>query len=320
VGVALAVILPLRPVTPDFCAIYSVEPRLDPFDVLREARAERASGGLGAVARNPDVQDVPLNVLLFVPLGMFVRHFLGRGLLATVALGAAASVLVELTQLTGNWGLYPCAYRFFSTSDLVTNTVGAGIGAFLAPALRWVPGQEPPAREAQRLLVTANRRLLAALCNAALIAAVGFAILAVSGLLLDATRGQLFASDSLRAQALRAVTLVLVPGVACLLLVPLGARGRTPGDWAVLLRPVARASDADPSPGLIAARFFVVHAPLLVLAALGAAGHTDAWLGVAALAFVHAVAIAGARPSPDGVTTRTGPRIVDARAGDPGLP
>ncbi len=117
-------------------------------------RASRApSGGSRPSFETPDVQDLPLNVLLFVPLGMFVRYLLRRGFLATVAIGAAVSLLIELTQLTGDWGLYPCAYRFFSTSDLITNTVGAGIGAFCAPLLGLVPGQSArrgPSREQRR--------------------------------------------------------------------------------------------------------------------------------------------------------------------------
>ena len=138
--------------------------------------------GFSAVLRDPDVQDLPLNVLLFIPLGMFVRHLLGRGFLATVAIGGAVSVFIELTQLTGDWGLYPCAYRFFSTSDLITNTIGAGIGAFCAPLLRLVPGQSTPTTQAELRRVTPRRRYLAAMCNVALIAAVGFALLAAFGL------------------------------------------------------------------------------------------------------------------------------------------
>ncbi len=144
VGLLFTVVLPLRPVTPDFCQVFGVEARLNPLNVISEARLERAGGGWSAVLRNGDVQDLFLNVLLFIPLGLFVRHLFKRGLLATVAIGAAVSLVIELTQLTGNWGLYPCAYRFFSISDLITNTLGAGIGAALAPILGLVPRQSPP--------------------------------------------------------------------------------------------------------------------------------------------------------------------------------
>src|SRR5699024_783337 len=58
-----------------------------------------------------------------------------------VAAGFGVSLAIELTQLTGNWFTYPCAYRLFDTDDLIANTVGAAIGVVAAPLLRWVPGQ-----------------------------------------------------------------------------------------------------------------------------------------------------------------------------------
>ena len=205
---------------------------------------------------------------------MFVRHLLNRGFLATVAIGAGVSFLIELTQLTGDWGLYPCAYRYFSTADLITNTIGAGIGAFCAPLLGLVPGQKTPATQAELRKVTPGRRFLAALCNVALIAAVGFFLLAAFGLLLDATRGQLFVSESIRSQALRAFALVLVPGTATFLAIPLLWQGRTPGEWAVLLRPTNTGPGSRrPDPMVVVARFALVQGPMLLVAAAGVAGY-----------------------------------------------
>ncbi len=314
VGLAFAVILPLRPVSPDFCQLFGVNAHLDPLDVVREARAERASGGLSAVLRNADVQDLPLNVLLFVPLGMFVRHLLKRGFLATVAIGAGVSLLIELTQLTGDWGLYPCAYRFFSTSDLITNTVGAGVGAVFAPLLKLVPGQSTPTAAAELRRVTPGRRYLATLCNVALIAVVGFALLAAFGLLLDATRGQLFVSESIRSQALRAFALVLVPGVTAYLIIPLAWQGRTPGEWAVLLRPTNTGPGAtQPLPMLVVARFTVVQAPMLLAAATGVAGYEPAWIALAALALVQAALVWNAKDWNGSAELRLGIVVSDSR-------
>ena len=313
VGLTFVVVLPLRPVSPDFCDVFGVNAKLNPFHVLTEARLAYSSGGLGAVLRNAHVQDLPLNVLLFIPLGMFVRHLLGRGLLATVAIGATVSLLIELTQLTGDWGLYPCAYRFFSTSDLITNTLGAAIGAVLAPVLRAVPGQATPTTAGELRRVSSRRRFLAAMCNVALITATGLVLLAALGLLLDATRGQLFLSDSIRSQALRAFALVLVPGVVTFLLIPLAWGGRTPGEWAVLLRPVRGAGPEPPDPAMIVARFAIVNAPLLLLAAAGVAGFERAWLPFAGLAIVQIVLVATGRTENDEVRLRLGTKITDSR-------
>jgi hypothetical protein len=255
---------------------------------------------------DPDVQDLPLNVLLFIPLGMFVRHLLKRGFLATVAIGAGISLVIELTQLTGDWGLYPCAYRFFSTSDLITNTIGAGIGAVCAPLLRLVPGQSTPTTQAELRRVTPRRRYLATLCNVALVAAVGF--------VLDATRGQLFVSESIRSQALRAFALVLVPGTATFLAIPLIWQGRTPGEWAVLLRPTnTGAGSAAPEPMTVVARFALVQAPMLLAAAAGVAGYEPAWLALAVLGLVQTGLVWTAKDWNGSAELRLGIVVKDAR-------
>ncbi len=314
VGLAFTVVLPLRPVTPDFCEVFGVNPRLDPLNVLREARFERAGGGLSAVIRNADVQDVFLNVALFIPLGMFVRYLLRRGFLVTVAIGLGVSLLIELTQLTGNWGLYPCAYRYFSTSDLIANSVGAGIGALAAPLLLLVPGQAPASDPAKPQPVSPWRRVLAGLSNVALLVAVGFALLAAFGVLLDASRGDLFLSDSLRSQALRAFALVLVPGTAVYLVVPLLWGGRTPGEWAVLLRPTQTGPGAvEPPPLIVVARFALVQAPMLLAAAAGVAGFEPAWIALALLVTLQLLLVATAKAWRGGAELRLGILITDSR-------
>ena len=93
--------------------------------------------GVRVLLRDPAVQQVLLNVLLFVPLGVFVRLVLKRGVVVATIGGLAVSLAIELTQRTGVWGLYGCAYRKFDVDDLLLNTVGALAGALLAwPVLR----------------------------------------------------------------------------------------------------------------------------------------------------------------------------------------
>ena len=314
VGLAFTVILPLRPVTPDFCTVYGVDPELNPLFVVDQARAARADGGLGAVIRDGDVRATVLNVFLFVPLGMLARHLLRRGFATTVVIGFAVSLLIELTQLTGNWGLYPCAYRFFATADLITNTAGAAIGAAIAPLLRLIPAQEVLAKPAEPQPVTPNRRLLAVALNGAAMLALGFVLLAVCGLLLDATRGQLFESDAFRARALRATTLVIVPGILLLLATPLVWRGQTPGEWAVLLEPAAIGAGRTP-PGSVAIvlRFLSGPGPLLLAAALALLGFEPAWFALALLALLNVLFILRARRWRDGVELRIRMRLVDSR-------
>ena len=88
--------------------------------------------GVRMFLRDPAVQQVLLNVLLFVPLGVLIRLLLRRGVLVATVVGFSVSLLIELTQRTGDWGLYGCAYRKFDVDDLLVNTLGAVAGALLS--------------------------------------------------------------------------------------------------------------------------------------------------------------------------------------------
>jgi glycopeptide antibiotics resistance protein len=69
------------------------------------------AGGPLALLREPAFQQVVLNVLLFVPLGYFLRVVAHRGIVVATLAGFGLSLLIELTQKTGDWHLYSCAYR-----------------------------------------------------------------------------------------------------------------------------------------------------------------------------------------------------------------
>src|SRR6266496_5880428 len=106
----LQTIIPLPADPAGYCAdqTYASTPQLRPFyfvDVL-ETRA-RVSG----TWLNPAMWSTALNVVLLAPLGFFVRYLSGVRFLAVTALGFMASLFFELTQLTGVWFIYPCAYR-----------------------------------------------------------------------------------------------------------------------------------------------------------------------------------------------------------------
>lgn len=76
------------------------------------------------------------NFLLLLPLGVYLRYFLvdknkwiKAGLIAFLV-----SLFFEITQLTGIYGIYNCAYRLFDIDDLMSNTIGGIIGYFVGPA------------------------------------------------------------------------------------------------------------------------------------------------------------------------------------------
>jgi len=73
-----------------------------------------------------------LNLLLFVPLGIILRHLWKVGVWLTTLIGFCISLFIELTQLTGNWFTAPCQYRVADVSDVIINTAGALFGAAIA--------------------------------------------------------------------------------------------------------------------------------------------------------------------------------------------
>ncbi len=219
---------------PDPAAIRCMPTNLDPLAFLDEigAAVDRAQGRPVAALTDPAVLQITLNVVLFVPLGFFVRVLGGRGVVVAALGGLATSAVVELTQLTGVWGLYPCAYRVFDVDDLLTNTAGAVVGsvlAFVVPRRHW-GRNSVVAPEAPRP-VTVPRRLLGMVSDWLAFSLLGAgAAVAVQALLLYVLDDRQTALEG----RLSTVVGVVVPLVGWLVLALV--TGRTVGDLAVRLR------------------------------------------------------------------------------------
>ena len=187
--------------------------------------------GPAALLRDPAFLQIALNVLLFVPLGYFVRVVLHRGVLVATALGLGVSLLIEVTQRTGVWNLYDCAYRFFDVDDLWVNTLGATVGSLVSLLLvrRKRPDVVLPTT------ISLGRRLMGFVCDVLFVAMLG----AASALAYRAWHLYLqdrpLATLDLDAQSLLQWS---VPFVAEALMVLIG--GRTVGELVVSTRAVAR--------------------------------------------------------------------------------
>src|SRR5699024_8493945 len=117
-----------------WCAAHGVgRAQLTPLQFLADIRRETAGLGLRATLMSRSVLQVVLNVALFVPLGALLRRYAGRGILTSTLAAFAVSLLIELTQYTGVWGLIGCSYRVADVDDLIANTFGGLLGAVLAP-------------------------------------------------------------------------------------------------------------------------------------------------------------------------------------------
>lgn len=95
-----------------------------------------------------------MNVLILLPLGVFMKYF--RKHTMTIkrmfVLGFSVSLFFEITQLTGLYGIYTCPYRMFNVDDLLLNTLGAVIGFLIAPLLLALfPSQEQVLEKSDRV-------------------------------------------------------------------------------------------------------------------------------------------------------------------------
>ncbi|MDR2379288.1 MAG: VanZ family protein [Bifidobacteriaceae bacterium] len=200
--------------------------QLTPLFSIRDA-LDYPHSSAAELLHNPVIAQMALNVALFAPLGLFARLLWSRGLGTALAAGAGLSLLVELTQLTGDWGLYDCAYRVFDVDDLITNTSGALLGALAALVLPrgWLtPRPQPPGQPAP---VTAGRRLVAMLADGVSVMVLG----AVGGLAVQlADQHSRFEAPPGLAQTV-AFGLPFAAQAVCV-----AASGRTLGDIATVLR------------------------------------------------------------------------------------
>ncbi len=205
---------------------------LDPLGSIRELWAGDPGGGLAGLLRDPVFLQLALNVLLFVPLGFFLRVILKRGFLVAGAVGAVVSLLIETTQLTGVWSLYDCPYRLFDIDDLFVNTAGAVAGSLLSVLVvrRRTHAVEMPTS------LTLGRRLVGMISDLLFMVLFGgFVALAYRA---AAVYGPL--TLDLGVQTALQVALPYAVQVAAVL----GA-GRTVGEWTISVRAVPRRSSLN---------------------------------------------------------------------------
>lgn len=281
------VIVPLPKPSVNVCKEYPsfAHPQLTPgvafSDIWKEAHHRVTLDAL--ILHNSAFWQTVFNLILLLPLGVFVRIHFRRGLAAATAAGFAGSLFFELTQYTGLWGLYACPYRLFAVDDLIVNTAGAALGwAAAGPLARALPALDALDDRALAPLAAGKipfgRRLIALLLDVTgvmlltpVIAVIGYFVLG-------------------------AETVLLAPPVAFglwFVLIP-WLMGATPGKHVLLLRLVTP-DGGRPSPARLALRALVL-SPLLLLACL---------VGGAALSLTASAVFVGATASAAGPSALT---------------
>ncbi|GAB2483356.1 hypothetical protein GCM10027030_16930 [Luteococcus sediminum] len=278
----------------------------DPRELVRRVRAAHQGVGWRQALVDHRVLELLLNVALFVPLGWFCRRFGGWRVLPTLATGLLVSLAIEVTQYTGLWGIFRCAYRMSDAVDLVTNTTGTAVGILLAALTpRFFPRAEVLEANAHRARpVNARRRWLGQVLDGAcfvLLQLVGFVSVAMVEFALGHSSTQVLAG------AERILMLVTWPlALACCLVAATGD-GSSPGQRTTFLRPV-RGQDR-PARWRRLVRPFVVFFPVAVLV-FGQPTELGRWVGLA----WGLVALVWTGIDPHGLSARAvGLRFADAR-------
>ncbi|WP_431229939.1 VanZ family protein [Paenarthrobacter nicotinovorans] len=206
-----------------------------PFQFLDDIQRETSGLGITGTLTSRAMLQVVFNVVLFVPWGVIARRYLSWNIAVSTLTGALASGLIEATQFTGLWGIYDCAYRLADVDDLITNTLGALIGAMIAPLVLWFMPQRRDLRAArgQSRPVTVRRRWLGMIIDYVALTFLGFGFVVIYRVGLLAIGADLPGADD----AVSLVLMHLVPGFLVFYLPALVGSGASLGQRAVWLQP-----------------------------------------------------------------------------------
>lgn len=116
-----------------FCQTHHLTPNLDPLQVVADFKKQPRSV----------VFQTDFNVVFFLPLGFSLKRIFRWNSWGVVIAGFCTSLFIECSQLTGVFGIFPCAYRLFDVDDLITNTVGCICGLLIALLVNKVKPPKP---------------------------------------------------------------------------------------------------------------------------------------------------------------------------------
>ena len=142
---------------------YNLEPFIFVEHFLRYSGIDLSDpGSYPRALLQPTAYTVYFNLILTIPLGIYLRKFFGFNFIKTLLAGFSLSLFFEITQLTGLYGVYPRPYRIFNVDDLMVNSLGAALGYVVAPIFKgWTPEVEKDRAFENAKEVTFPRRILA---------------------------------------------------------------------------------------------------------------------------------------------------------------
>ncbi|MDE5966963.1 MAG: VanZ family protein [Lachnospiraceae bacterium] len=142
INIFFLVILPLPPIS-EVVHNTSEKLQLVPFHFLDVFRDETCLNihdkSTWIPAMKQDCFYVPvLNVLMLVPMGIYLRYYFKRNFIETFLICLSVSAFFELTQYSALYGIYPRPYRLCDVDDLIQNTFGGMVGFICTPLFTWI--------------------------------------------------------------------------------------------------------------------------------------------------------------------------------------
>lgn len=120
------------------CPVAGAEPKFMPGNSITHVREHVESWGWrSALFKDRTIVAAVMNYLLCIVIGLALAWQGRLSARAILLFGAGMTLTVEMTQITGVWGLYECPYRKFDTDDLILNVAGVATGLLIARRRGW---------------------------------------------------------------------------------------------------------------------------------------------------------------------------------------
>lgn len=97
------------------------------------------------IAKNPSmraVAQVLFNIVMTMPFGGYLKYYWKMDMKKITILSFALTLFIEVGQLTGLFFIYSGSYRLCDVDDLICNTLGGVLGAWMATKCVFLPKLE----------------------------------------------------------------------------------------------------------------------------------------------------------------------------------
>lgn len=97
------------------------------------------------VVKNPSasaVAQILFNIVMTMPFGAYLKYYWKMDMKKIAAFSFALTLFIEVGQLTGLFFLYAGSYRLCDVDDLICNTLGGVLGAWITAKCTFLPELE----------------------------------------------------------------------------------------------------------------------------------------------------------------------------------